>query len=188
MRNKSRKRILHEQRVEIARLNRDVDDYRRALERSHWDYAPTQTICYVQIVRNDTGRDEREMLFAHAGGRIIRDIARKIISSNVMQITTDKMVDIDAEKVTFKLKFLVPEHTDISPTEAFKSLDRVEFRDPEILYGGPHRGGEMFARQMCRPYPEDGDVWLNPLRRADIDRIVIEEGYPLPEATKGGEG
>lgn len=173
MRNKSRKRILHEQRVEIARLNRDIDDYRRALERSHW-YDPAQTIYYAQIVRNDTGSDEREMLFAHAGGRIVRDIVRKIISSNVMQITTDKMVDIDAEKVTFKLKFLAPEHTDISPTEAFKSVDRVDFRDPEILYGGPRRSVEMFARQMCRPCPEDGDVWLNPLHRGDEKVVMIQ--------------
>lgn len=173
MRNKSRKRIRHEQRVEIARLKRDIDDYRRALERSHW-YDPTQTICYAQIVRNDTGSDELERLFAHAGGRIVRDIVRKIISSNVMQITTDKMVDVDAEIVTFKLKFLAPEHTDISPTEAFKSVDCVDFRDPEILYGGTRRGGEMFARQMCRPYPEDGDVWLNPLRRGDEKMVMIQ--------------
>lgn len=106
MRNKSRKRILHEQRVEIARLNREIEDWRRALERARWNYDPTKTILYTQIIHNDDKKDKREALFAYVGERFVKDLVRLVVASNVAQITTDPMEEIDATRVTLKLNSL----------------------------------------------------------------------------------
>ena len=148
MRNKSRKRLLHEQRVEIARLNREIDACICAINRARWEHDPTKDILYSKLVPLRDQENKYEMLFSEMSERIIRDIVRVIVSSNVMQITTDSMPELGATKVTFRLKFLVPENTDIKPSDVFKNVDRIDFREPEILFGGPHRGGEMFARQM----------------------------------------
>lgn len=160
MRNKSRKRILHEQRVEIARLNRAVENLLRESARARWSYDATKTIYCSQIVKTGSGRDDLESFCEHESERIIRDIVRNIVSANVVQITTDEMPEFGAKKVTFKLKFLVPDHTDIQPAEAFKNVNCIDFREPEILFGGPKGGVRKIAQ-------EDGYGLMNPFRRGD---------------------
>ena len=182
MSNKSRRRILHEQRVEIARLNREIEDWRRAMERARWNYDPTKTIQYSQIIRNDAARNERDALFNHVSERVIRDMVRLMVASNVMQITTDTMQEIDATRVTLKLNFLVPEHTGIKPAEVFKNVERIDFREPEIIYGGPRRDQEMYCRQRDEEYMQIMRKYeyglINPFRRDD-ERIEYK-------APKGG--
>ena len=151
-RNKSRKRILHEQRVEISRLNRALDSYKIAMARARWSYRGEE-IRYAYIVRSDLENDELKDLFKNSGEQIIRDIVRKIVSSEVMQITLDKHYPAThLATVNFRLRFMSWEHTDIDPKDAFGDIQRVNFYDPEILYGG-HRLNEAIKRGIIERGP-----------------------------------
>ena len=76
------------------------------MERARWNYDPTKTILYTQIIHNDDKKDKREALFAYVGERFVKDLVRLVVASNVAQITTDPMEEIDATRVTLKLNSL----------------------------------------------------------------------------------
>ena len=100
MRNKSRKRILHEQRVEIAKLRRDKAFLQDKVRRMSAERIPPEIITYSVFVNDSDNGKLQELLFANVGERIIRDIVRAIIRSNTMQIVTTPMTESGGTKIS----------------------------------------------------------------------------------------
>ena len=130
MRNKSRKRILHEQRVEIARLKRDKAFLEDKVRRMAFERLPPKIISYSLFIRDRDNAEIRDMVFENYGNRIIRDIVRTIVRSNVMQIVSVPVPEFGATKLTFTLKFVPVTQTDIDPCEAFKNVGYIDFCEP----------------------------------------------------------
>lgn len=147
MRNKSRKRILHEQRVEIAKLRRIIDSYPR--------YRPSPEIVTLRrdflvplnVMGAETMRD-------HEAYKTMKEIVQHLV--NLLEIRYEDVPALHSGKYTVILRAVRPSVSQVDP-EAFiktahcddllnKPKTLVEWypADNEILYGGIRDGGRKF--------------------------------------------
>lgn len=158
MRNKSRKRILHEQRVEIEGLRRRLR--LRSFMQNPLTYGTRE--CDIVTLRRDF-----IVPFNVVGAETIRDyeayktmkgIMQQIV--NLLEIRCEDMPECQSEKYTVILRAVRPLSSQVDP-EAFtktaqggnlcddllnKPKTLVEWypADNEILYGGIRDGGRKF--------------------------------------------
>ena len=152
MRNKSRKRLLHEQRVEIARLRRIIYSYQRYR-------APSPEIVTLRrdflVPLNMPGA---EAMRDHEAYKTMKEITQQLV--NLLEIRYEDVPDLHSGKYTVILRAVRPLSSQVDP-EAFiktaqgknlcddllnkpKTLVDWYPADNEILYGGPRDGGRRF--------------------------------------------
>ena len=154
MRNKSRKRILHEQRVEIAKLRRIIKSYPR--------YRPSPEIVTLRrdflvplnVRGGDTIRD-------HEAYKTMKEIMQRLV--NLLEIRYEDVPALHSGKYTVILRAVRPSISQIDP-EAFMRLSQGGsiceelLKKPEpligwfpsddeaaqVLFGGTREGGRKF--------------------------------------------
>lgn len=158
MRNKSRKRILHEQRVEIERLRRQIK-WTRMLSCDPQYGKPEHEIVTLRrdflvplnLVGAETMRD-------HEAYKTMKEIIQHLV--NLLEIRYEEVPALHSGKYTVILRAVRPSVSQVDP-EAFiktaqggnlcddllnKPKTLVEWypADNEILYGGIRDGGRKF--------------------------------------------
>ena len=152
MRNKSRKRLLHEQRVEIARLRRIIYSYQRYR-------VPSPEIVTLRrdflVPLNMPGA---EAMRDHEAYKSMKEITQQLV--NLLEIRYEDVPGLHSGKYTVILRAVRPSVSQVDP-EAFiktaqggnlcddllnkpKTLVEWYSADNEILYGGPRDGGRRF--------------------------------------------
>lgn len=152
MRNKSRKRILHEQRVEIAKLRRIINSYPRYRPSSHEIVTLRRDFLVPLNLRGaETMRD-------HEVYKTMKEIVQQLV--NLLEIRYEDVPALNSGKYTVILRAVRPSISQVDP-EAFAKFVRgsnlcddllnkpnlsVEWypADNEILYGGMRDGGRKF--------------------------------------------
>ena len=152
MRNKSRKRILHEQRVEIAKLRRLIGSYPR--------YRPS--LSEIVTLRRDflvpLNLKGGETMLNHETYKSMKELVRQIVP--LLEIRCEDVPTLHSEKYTIILRVVRPSSCQIVPDDFMKTADGGSViddlppkpepwvswypADEEIGYGGVRDGGRMF--------------------------------------------
>lgn len=152
MRNKSRKRILHEQRVEIEKLRRIINSYPRYRPSSHEIVALRRDFLVPVNLRGvETMRD-------HEVYKTMKEIVQQL--ANLLEIRCEDVPALYSKKYTVILRAVCPSVSQVDPEAFMKTAqgDSIIYdllhkpeplvgwypADNEILYGGTRDGGRKF--------------------------------------------
>lgn len=186
MRNKSRKRMLHEQRVEIEYL-------RRMLRTRIPHCATSESRANIVTIRNDIFVPSRDVpgkqeLIARKAYETIEGIERELVK--LLEIHEAPSCGTPYKKVTITLRAIAPPAGSQLVEDFVNSASKVHIKDrlqidygfgrgnwyeDQICYGGPHEGGRRFAERLSTEYKRLSD---------SIDQAIFELNIPklsLPE-------
>ena len=152
MRNKSRKRLLHEQRVEIAKLRRIINSYPRYRPSSHEIVTLRRDFLVPLNVQG------AEAMRDHEAYKTMKEITQQLV--NLLEIRYEDVPALHSEKYTVILRAVRPSVSQVDPEAFIKTAQRGNLcddllnkpktlvdwypADNEILYGGPRDGGRRF--------------------------------------------
>lgn len=158
MRNKSRKRILHEQRVEIARLRRQIGWIRMLSRDPQYGKQEHEIVTLRRDFLVPLNLVDAETMRDHEAYKTMKEIVQHLV--NLLEIRYEDVPALHSEKYTVILRAVRPSISQVDP-EAFmktaqggnlcddllnKPKTLVEWypADNEILYGGVRDGGRKF--------------------------------------------
>lgn len=154
MKNKSRKRILHEQKVEIERLRRWVKRLQMQIDPSVGvDRRQIDTIARAFVVPQ--GLIESDRIRDFEAYRTLKEMVQALVEH--IEIRCEDIYGGEYQKVTLLLRVVRPLYSDASSETYLKRMVPKIVRFPEvplhderstILYGGPHNGGKKHIKEL----------------------------------------
>ena len=178
MKNKSRKRILHEQKVEIERLRRWVKRLQMQIDPSLGaDRSRVDTIARAFVVPQGLLESDRIRDFEvfRALKEMVQELAGRI------EIRYEDIDGGKISKVTLLLRVVCPLSASTLPEDYLKGAAAKIVRFPylpyhderyTVCYGGPHDGGKKYIEELR-------------LLNEEVKRIVV--GGDWNKSAKGGE-
>lgn len=189
MRNKSRKRMLHEQRVEIEYL-------RRMLRTRIPHCATSESRANIVTIKNEIFVPSRDVpgkqeLIARKAYETIKGIERELVklleiheAPSYGEPYVAPSCGTPYKKVTITLRAIAPPAGSQLVEDFVNSASKVHIKDrlqtdygfgrgnwyeDQICYGGPHEGGRRFAERLSTEYKRLSD---------SIDQAIFELNIP----------
>lgn len=153
MRNKSRKRILHEQRVEIAKLRRMVMN-------------PPNTV----NTRNRFKLIEKDLydIIKKAHFEWLQYIELKMKMYGEVACTVEEPFVLMAQRIVQN-----GYRRYISIEDGYKLLEPCD----ETIYGGPHRGGRNFVEKCLKDYEIQSKILDQAIAELKIPTLSLQEDF-----------
>lgn len=158
MRNKSRKRILHEQRVEIERLRRQIKWARMLSCDPQYGKQEHEIVTLRRDFLVPLNLVGAETMRAHEAYKTMKEIIQRLV--NLLEIRYEDVPTLHSGKYTVILRAVRPSISQVVPDDFMKTAqggsiidDLLHNREPliewspadnEIFYGGIRDGGRKF--------------------------------------------
>ncbi len=160
MRNKSRRRILHEQRVEIERLRRQIKWIRMLSRDPQYGKPEYEIVTLRRDFLVPIGVCGAETVRDHEAYKTMKEIVQQLVG--LLEIRYEDVPSLHSEKYTVILRVVRPLSSQIAPHDFTKNVQGGNLCDDLLNKPKP----------MVEWYPADNEILYGGVR--DVDRNFYE--------------